>query len=123
MLFAHRDPLLSGTVLADDVTTPVEAAVTAVGSALLDDVVSATAAEGATAVEASASAVTLSSGCAREVHAGVPLAEVGRTLVVEEVQCQVSGTAKPSSSPRPGPWSRTGSPSAESFQKKGGAIP
>jgi hypothetical protein len=77
MLFADCDPLLNGAVLTDDIAAPVEAAVAAVGSSLLDDVVSATAAQGATAVDAGARAVALPPSRAGEVHTGVSLAEVG----------------------------------------------
>jgi len=87
MLFAHCDPFLSRAVLAHDVAAPVEAAVAAVSPSLLDDVVTATAAQRAAAVYRRASAITLSSNRAREVDTGISLAEVRGTLVVEKVQC------------------------------------
>lgn len=87
ILLANCDPLLNSAVLAHDVAAPVEAAMTAVGSSLLDDVVSATAAEGATTVDAGASTITLSPGRTREVHIRIFFAEVRGTLVVQKVQC------------------------------------
>ena len=87
LLLANRDPLLNRAVLAHDVAAPVEPAMAAVGFSLLDDVVSAAAAEGATAVDAGASAVTLSPGRTREVHIRIFFAEVRGTLVVQKVQC------------------------------------
>jgi hypothetical protein len=87
MLLANCNPLLNGAVLTDDVTAPMEATMATVGSSLLDDVVPATAAEGATTVDAGASAITLSPGCTREVHIRISFTEVRRTLVVQKVQC------------------------------------
>lgn len=87
VLFADCNPLLDCAVLADDVAAPVEATVAAVSPPLLDDVVSPTAAEGTAAVNARASAVTLSSSRAREVNTRISLAEVRGTLIVEEIQC------------------------------------
>lgn len=87
VLFANCNPLLDGAILADDVAAPVESTVAAVCSSLLDDVVSATAAQGTTTVNARASAVALSSSCAREVNTRVSLAEVRGALIVEEIQC------------------------------------
>ena len=87
VLFANGNPLLDGAVLADDVAAPVEATVTAFSSSLFDDVVSATAAQGTTAVNTRASAVTLSSSRAREVNTRVSLAEVRGSLIVQEIQC------------------------------------
>ena len=87
VLLANSNPLLDGAVLADDVAAPVEATMAAVSSSLLDDVVSATAAEGTTAVNTRASAVTLSSSRAREVNTRISLTEVRGALIVEEIQC------------------------------------
>jgi hypothetical protein len=86
MLLANCNPLLDCAVLANDVTAPVEATMAPVGSSLLDDVVTATAAEGATTVDTGASAITLSPGCTREVHVRISFAEVRGTLVVKKVQ-------------------------------------
>lgn len=87
VLFANSNPLLDGAVLADDIATPVKATVAAVCSSLLDDVVSATTAQGTTTVNACASAVALSSSRARKVNTRVSLAEVRGALIVEEIQC------------------------------------
>jgi len=87
VLFANSNPLLDGAVLADDVAAPVEATVAAVCSSLLDDVISATAAQGTTTINARASAIALSSSRARKVNTSVSLAEVRGALIVEEIQC------------------------------------
>jgi len=87
VLFANSNPLLEGAVLADDVAAPVEATVAAVCSSLLDDVVSATAAQGTTTVNTRASAVALSPSRTRKVDTRVSLAEVRGALIVEEIQC------------------------------------
>lgn len=87
MLLADCNPLLSGAVLTVYVTAPMEATVAAVGSSLLDDVVSTTTAEGATTVDAATGTIALSPCRTREVHMRIPFAEVRGTLVVQEVQC------------------------------------
>jgi hypothetical protein len=87
MLLADCNPLFNGAVLTVDVTAPMEAAVAAIGSSLLDDIVSTTTTEGATTVDATAGTIALSPCRTREVHFRIPFAEVRRTLVVEEVQC------------------------------------
>jgi hypothetical protein len=87
MLLADCNPLLNGAVLTVNVTAPMEATVTAVGSSLLDDVVATATAERATAVYAAAGAVALPPCRAREVHVRISFAEVRGALVIQEIQC------------------------------------
>lgn len=83
---ADSDPLFDSTVLAHDIATPVEPAVTPLDASLSDDVVAATAAQGAAAVHTLAGPVTLTARRARHVLGGIAFAKVGRLLVVQQVE-------------------------------------
>lgn len=87
---ADGHPLVYGAVLAQHVAAPLEAAVALLDALLLDDVVAAAAAQRRAVVHAAAGAVAAAAARAREVEAGVPLAEVGRLLVEEQLRGHVA---------------------------------
>lgn len=87
---ADGDPLFDSTVLTHHVAAPVESTVTPLDASLSHDVVPATATQRATAIHAFAGPVALSSRRARDVFGRVPFAEVGRLLIVEQVERQIA---------------------------------
>lgn len=87
-LLAHVDPLGEAALLAQYVAAPVEAAVAALAARLLQDVVSAAAAQRAAAVRAVAGLVAQAPLRAWRVHRWVPLAKVGRLLEVDQLPGQ-----------------------------------
>lgn len=86
---ANGDPLLDGAVLALHVATPVKLAAAPLGASLPDDVVPSPAAERRATVARLAGLVAPATGRPWYVNGQVPLAEVGRFLVVEELLGQV----------------------------------
>lgn len=83
--FADTDPLCYPALLTHHVAAPVELAVAAFATRLLEDVVAPAAAEALTVVHPRAGLVTDPALCPRRVRAQVPLAEVGRLLKVDQL--------------------------------------
>lgn len=86
---ANGDPLLDGAVLALHVAAPVKLAPASLGASLPDDVVASPAAQRRATVARLAGFVAPATGGAGYVHGQVPLAEVWRFLVVEELLGQI----------------------------------
>lgn len=107
--FANGDPFLHRTVLALHEATPVELASAHFDATLPDHVVTSAAAQTAASVPARAGLVAPPTRGAGDVRARIPLAEVGRLLVVEELFSEVSG------SPLPAPASRVSSGSSSAM--------
>lgn len=85
-LFANSDPLLDGAIVAHDRATPMEATVASFRPFLADDVITSTAAKRLAIVQFVSRLVATSSGNARIVNIRPLFAEVGRSLVEEQVR-------------------------------------
>jgi len=88
---AHGDPLLHRAILTVHEATPVKLALAQFRSSLPYHVVTPTAAQISASVTAGARLVASATGGAGDVDRRIPLAEVRRFLIVEELLGQVPG--------------------------------
>lgn len=88
---ANGDPFFHGAVLTLHEATPVKLASTHLDVPLPDHVVASPAAQAAASVTAGAGLVAPTTRGAGDVRGRVPLAKVGRLLIVEELLGEISG--------------------------------